>query len=243
MHTTKSIILRTLKYGETSLVVTAYTELFGIQTYMINGVRSAKKTGLKATLYQPASLLEMEVYHNERNTMHRVRECNRSHIFNHVLTDVVKNSIAVFMMELLYKLLKQPEQNTDLFHFCEDILVKLDEAKPGVAANFPLFFAVHLSHFFGFRIDDNYSGKNTFLDLREGYFTEEQPRHAYFITGENAAVTSELLKIMVPEELESLKLNHLKRRELLARYMEYYSLHIQDFGQMKTLSVMQEVLG
>ena len=242
MYKTKAIILRSVKYGETSLVVTAYTALFGVQTYMVNGVRSAKKSGLKAALYQPASVLETEVYHNESNTMHRIRECSPAHVFKNVLTDVVKNSIAVFMMEILYKLLKQPEANTELFDFCEDILLKLDDAGPGIAANFPLFIALHLSHFFGFRIDDNFSETNNILDLQEGNFTELQPAHLYFLSGEDAFITAEILKIRIPEELDQLKMNHLKRRELLRKYMDFYALHIQGFGQMKTLAVMQEVL-
>jgi DNA repair protein RecO (recombination protein O) len=243
MHKTKLIILRTVKYGETSLVVTAFTELFGIQTYVVNGVRSAKKAGLKAALYQPASLLEAEVYHNDKSSMHRIREAGRAVVFQHVLTDVVKNSIAVFMMELLYKLLKQPENNPELFYFCEDILLQLDEATPTVAANLPLFYSLHLSHFFGFRIDDNFSSENIFLDLQEGNFVAEQPRHPYFMSRENALISAEILRIQMPAELEQLKINHLKRRELLAKYMEYYSLHVQEFGQMRTLAVMQEVLG
>ena len=243
MFKTSAIILKTTKYGETSLVVTAFTELFGVQTYMVNGVRTSKKTGLKASLYQPASVVDMEVYHNEKNTMHRIRECNRKHILMGVLSDVVKNSIAVFMMELLYKLLKQPEQNADLFYFCEDALLQLEDAPTNIAANLPLFFAMHLSHFFGFKIDDNYSEENCFLDLQEGNFIAERPHHTNFLSGENAILTSEILKIMMPTELVQLKLNKLKRRELLAKYMDYYSLHISEFGTMKTLMVMQEVLG
>ncbi len=243
MFKTSAIILRTTKYGETSLIVTAFTELFGLQTYMVNGVRTAKKTGIKASLYQPASVVDMEVYHNEKNTLHRIKECNRKHIFNNVLSDVVKNSIAVFMMELLTKLLKQPEQHTDLFYFCEDTLLHLDTATAGISANIPLFFSLQLSHFFGFKIDDNYSSENCFLDLQEGNFCIEKPTHFHFLSGDNATISSDLLKIMLPEELAQLKLNKLKRRELLEKYMEYYSLHIQDFGSMKTLTVMQEVLG
>ena len=243
MFKTRAIILRTVKYGETSLVVSAFTELFGLQTYLVNGVRTSKKSGLKASLYQPASVVDMEVYHNERNTMHRIKECNRTHIFTNVLTNVIKNSVALFLMELLYKLLKQPEQNSDLFYFCEDALLQLDEAPAHVTANMPLFFALHISHFFGFKIDDNFSEENNFLDLQEGNFISERPHHTYFIEGENAIISSELLKIMLPAELNDIKMNHLKRRELLQRYMEYYVLHIQDFGQMKTLAVMQEVLG
>ena len=100
MFKTSAIILRTVKFGETSLVVSAFTELFGLQTYMVNGVRTAKKTGLKASLYQPASVVEMEVYYNESNSMHRIKEINRIHVFKNILTDVVKNSVAIFLMEL-----------------------------------------------------------------------------------------------------------------------------------------------
>ena len=243
MYKTKLIILRTVKSGETSLVVTAFTELFGVQTYIVNGVRSAKKAGLKAALYQPASLLDAEIYHNDKNTMHRIREANRAIVFRNVLTDVVTNSVAVFLMELLYKLLKQPENNSELFYFCEDILIQLDDASPNICANLPLFFVLQLSHFFGFRMDDNFSERNLFLDLQEGNFVSTQPTHPHFISGENAMLSAEILRIRIPAELEQIKMNHFRRRELLAKYMEYYSLHIHDFGQMKTLSVMQEVLG
>jgi DNA repair protein RecO (recombination protein O) len=243
MFKTSAIILRTVKYGETSLVVTAFTELFGLQTYMVNGVRTSKKSGLKASLYQPASMVAMEVYHHDRNNMHRIKEINRTHVFKNVLNDVVKNSVALFLMELLYKLLKQPEQNSDLFYFCEDALLQLDEAPSAVTANMPLFFALHISHFFGFKIDDNFSAQYPFLDLHEGNFVSERPPHSHFLESENAEITAELLKIMVPAELNDIKLNHYKRRELLQKYMDYYSLHLQDFGQMKTIMVMQEVLG
>ena len=49
-HKTKGIVLRTVKYGETSLVAIILTELFGVQTYMVNGVRTSKKTSAKANL-------------------------------------------------------------------------------------------------------------------------------------------------------------------------------------------------
>src|SRR6478672_6945616 len=121
-HKTRGLVLRAVKYGETSLVVTAFTELFGTQTYMVNGARTAKKTGIKSSLLQPASLLDMEVYHQEQKHMHRIKECSWSYLYKNIFTDVVKNSIALYMVELLTKCLKQPEQNTDLFYFCEDSL-------------------------------------------------------------------------------------------------------------------------
>ena len=247
IHKTKGIVLRAIKYGETSLVVTVLTELFGVQTYMVNGVRSNKKTGSKAVMYQPAAILEMEIYHNEQKAMQRIKECNWSFLYQDILSDVVKNSIALYMVELLYKTLKQPEQNSDLFYFCEDALQQLDQASNIVAANFSLYFTLQLPQFFGFRISDIDSSmgavENIYLDLQEGTFTPTHPTHPHFLEGEDALITSELLKIMQPDELDQLKMNHLKRRTLLQKYLDYYALHIPDFGQMKTLMVMQEVLG
>ncbi len=241
-HKTKGIVLRTVKYGETSLVVTIFTELFGVQTYMVNGVRSSKKSASKANQFQPAAILDLVVYHNDVKGMQRIKEFSWSHLYENVLSNVLKNSIALYMVELLQKCLKQPEQNTELFDFCEASFLQLDNASNTVTANFPLFFSLHLTHFFGFRMIDNYSDADNYLDLQEGNFIDHQPTHPHFVEGEYAQLTSLLLKVMQPYELEQFKLNHEIRRLLLLKYQDYYALHIQDFGQMKTLLVLHEVL-
>jgi len=241
-HKTKGIVLRTIKYGETSVVVTLFTELFGVQTYLVNGVRTTKKSSAKANHFQPAAILEMIVYHSEQKQLQRIKEFKWDYLFQQVLSDVIKNSIALYMVELLQKCLKQPEQNTDLFYFCEDALMQLDGAGKGITANFALYFALQLAHFFGFRMADNYDAKQTVLDLVEGNFVSGKPEHPYFIEGENALVTSQLLKVMHPAELAQFKLHHETRRKLLLHYQDYYALHIPDFGLMKTLTVLHEVL-
>lgn len=242
-HKTKAIILRSIKYGETSLIVTAFTELFGIQTYLVNGVRASGKKNNHSACFQPSAILSMEVYHNELKNMHRIKEYGFAHLNPHIFSHVIKNSVALFMVELLYKILKQPEQNTALFNFCEDALIHLDESTDTVTANFPLFFTLHLSYFLGFRInEEDAEGQNNFIDLQEGCFTDIQPNHPHFLSGEDVVITSDLLKTMQPYELNSLALNKQKRRHLLSKYLDYYQLHLQNFGQMKTLAVLEEIL-
>ena len=247
-HKTKGIILRAIRYGETSLIVTVFTELFGMQTYIINGIRTSKRSGARAAMFQPGAILDMEVYHNALKSMHRIKESNWSHLFNNIHSDVIKNSITLFVTELLYKSLKQPEQNTDLFNFCEDALLQLDLAENTATANFPLFFSLHLAEFLGFKIagiknNSSLNEADLYIDLKEGEFIDHQPLHPYFVEGKKALLTAELLNCRLFQELEELKLNQLLRRELLLKYMEYYALHIPDFGQMKTLGVLQEILG
>ncbi|MGZ8510355.1 MAG: DNA repair protein RecO [Chitinophagaceae bacterium] len=243
LHHTSGIVLRTVKYGETSVIVTIFTELFGVQSYLVNGVRTSSKKGSgKANLFQPTSILDMIVYHNELKQLQRIKEFRWSFLYQHILSDVRKNAVALFMVELLTKCLKQPEANPDLFHFAEDSFMHLDKASDAVTANFPLFFALHLPVFFGFRVSDNYSERNPFLDLREGEFLRDQPGHPHFLDDKQAFVTSQLLKVQQPEELEEIKLNHDFRRNLLFVYETYYALHIQDFGTMRTLPVLREIL-
>ncbi len=243
VHKTKGIVLRTVKYGETSVIVAIYTELFGLQSYIVNGVRaSSKKGSSKAGLFQPAALLELVVYHNELKNLQRIKEFRWDYLYQHIFFNVLKNAVALFMVELLQKCLKQPEANADLYHFIEDAFIYLDGADDTVVANYPLFFALHITSFFGMRIQDNYSEKRSYLDLREGLFVAEQPRHPDFLDDEFSYATSQLLKIMQPHELEQIKLNKDKRRVLMHAYQHFYMLHIQDFTAMKTLPVLQAVL-
>lgn len=246
VHKTKGIVLRGVKYGETSLVVTILTELYGIQSYIVNGVRTSGKKGSKAQFFQPAAILEMVVYHNEQKNLQRIKEFKWAYLYQNVWGNVLKNSVALYMVELLNKCLKQPEANADLYNFCEDALLQLDTADKTVTANFALFFSLHLCHFLGFRPAVDLPAGDTapiFFDLREGEFTLQQPGHPHFIDGHAAQATSLLLKVMQPAELTELKLNQEMRRKLLLAYQDFYALHISDFGQLKTLQVMQTVLG
>lgn len=240
---TKGIVLRSVKYGETSLVVTILTELFGLQSYMVNGVRMAtKKSGGKAMFFQPAAILDLIAYHNQFNNLQRIREYKWEFLYQNVLSDVLKNSVALFMVELLGKCLKQPESNPELFYFTEDALHHLDKASDAVTANFPLFFALHLPTFFGFRINGEFSEEKCYLDLEEGRFVDYQPSHQFYLLDREAAAVSDILKIMQPQELEQVFLNQEMRRRIMHGIEQYYAFHIPEFGTLRTLPVLREVM-
>jgi DNA repair protein RecO (recombination protein O) len=240
---TKGIVLRSIKYGETSLVVTMFTEVFGVQSYLVNGVRTTQKKGAsKASLFQPASLLDLVAYQNEFSNLQRLKEYRWEFLYQHVLSNVRKNAVALFMIELVTKCLKQPEPNAELFYFVEDALHRLDDATESVTGNFPLFFALHLAVFFGFRINDEFSEEKHFLDLEEGRFVEDQPVHQYYLIDLEAAAVSQILKIMQPQELEQVYLSQEMRRRIMHALEQFYALHVPEFGTLKTLPVLREIM-
>lgn len=242
IHTTKGIVLRTVKYGETSVIVSIYTELFGIQSYLVNGVRTSGKSS-KAHFFQPSSLLEMQVYHNELKNLQRIKDLKWSSLYKNIFSDVTKNSIALYMVELLQKCLKQPETNEELFHFCEDAFLQLDISTNSVTANFPVYFAIHLAQMLGFRLLDNHSEEKNIFNLQEGNFSDENSAAPDHVNKELSHYIAEFLRTFQPQELEEIKLNRRTRFSILKTLENYYLWHVPEFGQMKTLNVLSEIMG
>jgi DNA repair protein RecO (recombination protein O) len=208
---------------------------------MVNGARTSGKSG-KAHFFQPSSILEMEVYHNELKNLQRIKDLKWSILYKNIFSDVTKNSVALFMVELLQKTLKQPETNEDLFQFCEDAFLHLDIAENGVTANFPMYFSLQIAQILGFRLLDNYSEEKKIFNLYEGSFSDEKSATENQLSVEISFYISQLLKALHPQDLREIKLNRNIRKEILQILQSYYSWHIHDFGKMKTLPVLSEIL-
>jgi DNA repair protein RecO (recombination protein O) len=241
-HKTRGIILRTIKYGETSVITTVYTELFGIQSYIVKGVRQNTKTSsAKAIYFQPAAILDMVVYHNELKNLNFIKEYQWGYLYDHLLFDVVKNTVAMYIVEMLQHGLKQPEANPELFYLVEDTLKQLDKGSGALTANLPLYFTLHLAGELGFRIQGEYNTETFILDLQEGQFVSGRPLHAYYLEGALAESTSKLLRINFYNDLETIHINRTTRQQLLKSFQNYIALHVQDFGEIKTLPILQEI--
>jgi DNA repair protein RecO (recombination protein O) len=243
LQVTKAIVLRNKAYGDTSGIVTLYTEALGLQTYIVNGIRKATKTSAGKAMYlQPANILQIEAYYNEQRNLQRLKEFHFHYLYQNILRDATKNLVALFFMELLYVCIKQPEKNTDLYGFAEDVLMELDKATPTEVANLPLYIMVHLSNFLGFQIQDNYTAHCTYLDLKEGYYVEELPNHPQFLQGTLSELVAQVLKVMHPNELKELAFNKDIRNQIINALLDFYKLHLPSFNGLKSLVVLRAVL-
>ncbi len=241
-HKTKGIVLRTVRYGETSVITSVYTELFGIQSYIVKGVRqSSKRSSNKGIYFQPAAMLDMVVYHNELKNLNFIKEYGWAYLYQHVLFDVVKNTVAMYIVEMLQHSLKQPEANPELFYMVEDTLKQLDNGNPTLTANLPLYFSLYLAGELGFRIQGEYKSSTPVLDLQEGQFIPDRPIHPYYLEKQLASATSQLLAVNFYNDLENIHFSRMIRQELMKACQNYMALHVQDFGEIKSLRVLQEI--
>lgn len=243
LHKTKGVVLRVTKYGETSLIILVYTEQFGIQSYLVQGVRSSSiKTGYQSNYFQPGAILDLIVYHHEHKSLQRIKEYKWAYLYDSLLLDVVKNSILLYIIELITKSIKQPETNADLFAFIEDALLWLDKSQAEWAASFPIYFALHFSSFLGFQINQDANTQNNILDLTEGKFVSEIPTNSQSQQGDMVAMLKDLMRVMHPNELTEIPLNRFIRQEMLDLLEKYYNIHLPEFGRMKTLPILKQLM-
>ena len=148
IHKTRGIVLHQLKYSETSLIVKIYTERLGLQTYLVKGARS-KRSAFSSSHFQPMTLLDLVVYHREKNEIQHLKEAEISEPFHSISSDLRKSTIALFLSEVLMKALNDGEANDELFTFMASSLDFLDMQEEGIEY-FHLFFLSRLSLYLGF---------------------------------------------------------------------------------------------
>ena len=239
LHKTRGIVLHQINYSETSVIAKIYTEQFGLQSYIIRGVRKAKSK-IKRNLLQHLSPVDMIVYHKEKSNIQNIKEIKANFQLQSIPFEITKGSIAIFINEILYKSVKEEEANPNLFEFIFNSVKLLDETKDKYI-NFHLLFMIHLTKFLGFFPRGNYSPVKTFFDMEEGVFCGSKPLHGNYIKEPISRKFFDLLKTELPDHT-SVCLNQKERQEILQKLIDYYCLHLPVFKGIKSHHILREVL-
>jgi DNA repair protein RecO (recombination protein O) len=242
LQQTNGIVLRSIKYGETSLVTNIFTRDFGVQTYLIQGVRTAKARSNRAGLFQPATLLELVAYQKPQAHLQRLREFQSAYIYQSLQEQVVKNSVALFSVELLLRLLPEHAPVPELFEFAFNYFRSLDQNTTDEIANYPLYFIMEISRHLGYEPKGNYSEATPHLHLQEGGYADHAPVLRPFVADEDARALSDLLQTSSLGDSAGVKLNAQMRFRLLDWYIEFLHQHTQHLGQIKSLAVLRTIL-
>ena len=149
LHKTRGLVLSYIRYRETSVIVRIYTEAYGLQSYIENGVRSSRGRN-KIALFQPLTLLDLVVYHKEQGGIQRISEVRVSPPYRSIPFELSKATMALFVAEVLGRVLREEESNPALFDFLRESLLWLDAAGEHFE-NFHLWFLWQLSFYLGFQ--------------------------------------------------------------------------------------------
>jgi DNA repair protein RecO (recombination protein O) len=217
---TRGIVFRFTKFGETSIIVTIFTELFGLQSYMVNGVRS-KAAKNKIALFQPLTLLNLVVYHREKANIERIKEMHCLYPFQSLTADVKKSTMGMFLVELLNKTVKEESHAPETFAFVADSLITLDGLTSGYE-NFHIVFMIKLSRLLGF-------GPQFANEIMGGRIVDDP--------------TAEVLKALIQVDYGTeILMSNDQRRTILDLLIRFYGDHIENMGEMKSVQVLRDVL-
>lgn len=234
----RGIVLHTLKYGDTSMVVYLLTDVGGRRSYMVQGVRSRNGRGSKLALFQPMFPVEFEGMESPRQQMDRFREVRAGHVMQSLPFDVRKSTVALFMAEVLYRLVRESEPNEPLFDFVWGSVEALDQMHDGVA-NFHLWFLAHLSRLLGFFPGNEYQS-GAWFDIREGLYTKTCPSHVQYMSRESARTLHDLLACDV-RYLSEMGLNRRERVAFLNDMLAYFGYHLDAISAVQSVRILREV--
>lgn len=235
---TEGIVLYGIKYGDSGKIVTTYTEAFGRSTFLLQGIHAKKSSG-KANLLQPLFLLEMEADHRQGRELQRARELRICHPYQTIPYDIVKSSQAIFLAELLYKVLKEEEPRAELFRFLSHSFQIFDLTREGIS-NFHLVFMIQLTKYLGFTPTDSYTEERPFFDMVSGHFLEKKPGQPHFLEPAEGKILAEILNLSY-DEMSKITISSPQRNLLLVKMIEYYSLHLGIRLHIKSLDVLHEL--
>ncbi|MCL4115716.1 UNVERIFIED_CONTAM: hypothetical protein GTU68_003854 [Idotea baltica] len=232
--TSKAIVLNAIKYGDFDLIVKCYTQE-GLRSYLVKRIFKATKGKLSPAFFQPLTQLEITANYNDNRTIHFIKEAKISTPYTTIPNNVIKQTMMVFLSEVLSHALKEEEENESLFGYLETAFQWLDNHEE--IANFHLIFLMNLTKFLGFYPEKG--DQFLYFDLVEGKFTNQIISNLY-ISGENLDFFKALLGTNF-DGLNELKLNKTNRYDLLEILIQYFELHLPGFRKPRSLEVLKMV--
>ena len=222
LHKTKGIVLNYIKYSDTSIIAKIYTEAFGLQSYIVNSVRSSKAKN-KIALFQSLTLLDMVVYHKNHQGLQRISEMRAAEPYFTIPFDIHKTSISIFLSEILLKTLKEESANQELFDFLYHSFHALDKIEKNTL-NFHVSFMLRYSFYLGFFPSEVKSvWENSLYKPSQEIiiYIENCMKHTYF---------------------ESFASTNVHRREALDIIIAFYKNQIESFGDLHSIGILREIL-
>jgi DNA repair protein RecO (recombination protein O) len=232
---TRGIVLHTTTYGESSLIVHCYTEQYGRQSYMVKGVRKSRKQN-RSNLFQPLFILDFEVYHKDSRGIQMVKEVSRSTPLNSIPCDITKSTQAIFIAEVLYRVIREEEHNPMLSHFLISTIRYLD-ALQEPSPDFHIIFMFQLTRHLGFYPQNNFGEKDRYFDLTSGEFKSSLVSPDTQLD-EAASVRWHSYMSRNYQNIKDSGLNSRQRKNLLEQLVRFYKMHVDGMGDIRSLEVL-----
>jgi DNA repair protein RecO (recombination protein O) len=237
MSNSRALVIKSIKQGETSSMVSCYLEEIGFKSFLVKGLYSQKKSRFSKAHFFPLNIININYSFNESRGLGFIKEVKSEFLFKTIHTDIQKSSVIVFLSEILNSVFREElEVNQDLFNFLLSSLIWYDNIEE--CNNYHIKFLLELTKYIGFypNIRDKH---DMYFCLESGSTSSTKPL-AGKIEGQDLNLLKELLGTKF-EDLNTMSINRESRTRILNKIIDYYSLHLQMFKTPKSIHVFTEV--
>lgn len=245
---TDAIVLHSLKYGESRLIVDVFSRLAG-RISLIASLPKSPKARLKKQYFQPMTLLEVSYEQRQQMQLQQLKDARLLTAWATIPFSPEKLALSLFTAEFLYHALRSEQQDEAMFDYISDSMKWLDAAQQGFA-NFHLTFLMRMSRFLGLYpnlvVGDEQAGweedqlSSLVFDLREGCFSTVAPLHRDFLLPNEARLIRLMMRMDYPT-MHLYRLSRHDRQRIVEILLRYYRLHIPQFPELKSLQVLQQL--
>lgn len=233
IYTERGIVLHSLKYSENQLIVHILTQQHGRRSYI---TRIAGKNSGRS-LYQPLYLLEFQAIVG-KGELHKISQVAAAQPLSDIPHHIVKSTIALFISEVLYRIIKEDAVDNRLFDFVYSSVVALDLTQ-GSVANFHLYFIVRLAHYMGFTPQGRWSA-GAWFDIKSGTYEPLEPQHMLRLRPQQASLLWSLSEINI-EHLSELELCRADRTDFLDAIIDFYGYHTESIYLVNSVAMFREI--
>ena len=208
------IVLHTTKFGENSLVVHTLSKDYGRRSFLVKGV--GKKAGM--SLFLPLNVLEADIVETSRSTLYTARNIVARYPLLGICNDIFKNSMTMFMSEVLYRVVREGAYEEGLFEWCEKNILLLDAVSIDFS-NFHIRFLLELSVALGF---------------------SPEARDLVPFVGDHYPVIERFMTVPFAESM-LIPLNGVTRNEIAEEILRYIEFHSESAVNVNSLKVLREL--
>ena len=210
---TELIVLHTTKVGENSIVVHTLSKEYGRRGFLVRG--AGKRL---MSLLLPLNVLEAEVTESSKSTLLSARNLTVRHPLLGIRNNIFKNSMTMFMSEVLYRVVKDGSREEGLYEWCERSILLLDAVQTDFS-NFHLRFPLELTVALGF---------------------SPEARDLQPFVGDHFPVVDRLMRGSFAETM-LLPLNGQLRNEIAEEVLRYIEYHTESSVNVNSLKVLRDL--